>query len=288
MKLLDLFSGIGGFSLAARWAGIETVAFCEIDKYCCKVLNKNFPGVKIYGNIKELNGKTIKDEHGSIDIITGGFPCQPFSVAGKRKGKEDDRHLWPEIFRIIREVKPAFVICENVPGIINMELEQVLADMESEKYTVETFIIPACAINAPHRRDRVWIIAYSNSINDSAQKRKIDIEGEIEFKGGYRLVTKFNRYCKFGVNPDSDSQYFKERRSEYKLQQESKEGTFGWSNPFTIWDEWTVEPPLCGVDARVPKRMDRIKGLGNAIVPQLAFIILQAIKNIHEEINEFK
>ena len=165
MRLLDLFSGIGGFSLAAKWTWgdeLDIVGFCEIDKFCQKVLTKNFLGVPIYDDIKKLKGSQFR----SVDIITGGFPCQGFSVAGKRKGKEDDRYLWPEMFRVIQEAKPRWVIGENVTGIIDMALDTVLFDLENERYETQTFIIPACSQNAPHKRERVWIVA--NSVRTGA------------------------------------------------------------------------------------------------------------------------
>lgn len=158
MKHLDLFSGIGGFALAARWAGIETVAFCEIDKFCHKVLNKNFPGVPIHDDIKTLSGV----DYAGVDIITGGYPCQPFSLAGARKGASDDRHLWPEMFRVIKQAKPRFVVAENVIGHLSMGFDSVCDDMESEGYAVWAFVIPACAKDAPHKRDRVWIVAHTD------------------------------------------------------------------------------------------------------------------------------
>lgn len=160
-----LFEGIGGFSLAARWAGIKTVWMVENNKWCNKLLNKHFPEAEKHGDIKETRDLR------TVDIITGGFPCQPFSVAGKRKGAEDDRALWPEMFRIIKESKPAWVIGENVTGIINMELDTVLSDLEGEGFEAIPFVIPACGINAWHRRNRVWILAYSE---DNGRRRRSD------------------------------------------------------------------------------------------------------------------
>jgi len=164
MKLLDLFSGIGGFSYGLEKLGFKTVAFCEMDKYCKLVLQKHWKGVKIYNDVKEITKERLEaDGIESPDIITGGFPCQPFSVAGKQKGTSDDRHLWPEMFRIIKAFKPRFVIGENVPGIINIQdgvvFETVCTDLESEGYEVQTFNIPASAVGAPHQRKRIWIIA---------------------------------------------------------------------------------------------------------------------------------
>jgi DNA (cytosine-5)-methyltransferase 1 len=164
MNHLDLFSGIGGFALAAMWAGHETVAFCEIGKFQRKILKKNFPKVPIFEDIRKLNAKELPK---TIDVITGGYPCQPFSVAGKRRGNEDDRHLWPEMLRIIQGCRPLGVICENVVGHVSMGLDDVLFDLESEGYTCGTFIIPACSKNKPHLRERVWIVA-----NNYGERRK--------------------------------------------------------------------------------------------------------------------
>jgi len=162
MKVLDLFSGIGGFSLGLHRAGMETVAFCEIEPYPQAVLRKNFPGVPIYDDVQTITGERLRaDGIDTIDLVCGGFPCQPFSVAGKQRGKDDHRHLWPEMFRIISEVRPTWVIGENVAGFVSMALCEVSADLESIGYEVQPFIIPACAVNAPHRRDRVWIVANS-------------------------------------------------------------------------------------------------------------------------------
>lgn len=171
LKMLDLFSGIGGFSLAASWTGaIETVAFCEIEPYCQKVLHKHWPDVPIYPDIKQLRGEDI----GTVDIVCAGYPCQPFSVAGKRRGAEDDRHLWPEVARILAEIRPSWFVGENVAGHVTLGLDDVLADLESLDYTAQAFVIPVAAVYASHRRDRVFIVADSNSIrrDDGCDHRK--------------------------------------------------------------------------------------------------------------------
>lgn len=164
MTHLGLFEGIGGFSLAARWAGWETIAWCEIDKFCQKVLTYHFPKSKGHEDIKTTDFSIYR---GKIDIITGGFPCQPYSTAGKRLGKNDDRHLWPEMLRAIREVRPRWVVGENVYGIVNwnggLVFEEVQADLEAEGYEVQPYVLPACAVNAPHRRDRVWFVAFDTN-----------------------------------------------------------------------------------------------------------------------------
>lgn len=196
IRHLDLFSGIGGFALAGRMAWgdrHEVVAFCDNDAFCQNVLMKNFPNVPIYGDIKELTiGRLAanserqrpvqREQQGRprhqeelpargdfprIDLLTGGFPCQPFSHAGKKRGDKDDRFLWPEMLRVIRETRPTWVVGENVAGIINMALDQVCLDLENEGYEVQPFVIPACALNAPHRRDRVWIVGRRTAARDA-------------------------------------------------------------------------------------------------------------------------
>jgi len=152
---LDLFSGIGGFALAAKWNGYRTVGFCDNEPYAQAVLKKHWPEVPCHKDIREVRG----DLYAGVTLLTGGFPCQPFSVAGKQRGKDDNRYLWPEMLRVIREARPAWIIGENVAGIVNLALDTVCADLEAEGYEVEPVIIPACAVDAPHRRDRVWIVA---------------------------------------------------------------------------------------------------------------------------------
>lgn len=162
LKVLDLFSGIGGFSLGLERAGMETIAFCEIEDYPVKILNKHWPDVPVFRDVRKLNKEVLLNEVSVLpDIIVGGFPCQPFSVAGKQRGKEDDRHLWPEFFRLIKEIKPRWVIGENVAGFVTMALDDVLHDLESEGYETQSFIIPASAVGGIHKRERVWIVAHS-------------------------------------------------------------------------------------------------------------------------------
>lgn len=182
MRVLDLFAGIGGFSLAAHWCGMHTAAFVEWDRYNQKVLKKNFPGIPVFGDIKKFNYASFKSaarkagiKDRTVDIVCGGFPCQPFSTAGKREGTNDGRYLWPEMLRVIREVQPSYVVGENVAGLLSMDggsvLEEICTSLESEGYTVQPVIIPACAVGAPHRRDRVWILAKSNEANERRKSR---------------------------------------------------------------------------------------------------------------------
>ena len=164
----SLFSGIGGFDIASEWIGWENIFHCEIEPFPRKILNYYWPNSKSYEDIKETD---FTIHRGQINILTGGFPCQPYSTAGKRKGKEDDRHLWPEMLRAIREIQPSWIVGENVPGIISwnggLVFEEVCSDLEAEGYSVQPVILPAVSKNAPHRRDRVWFIANSKSSRDS-------------------------------------------------------------------------------------------------------------------------
>lgn len=161
---LSLFSGIGGLDLAAEMAGFVTVGQCEWADYPTKILERHWPDVPRWRDIRTLTGDSFYERTGlrTVDVISGGFPCQPFSLAGKRMGQDDDRYLWPEMLRVIRELRPAWVIGENVAGIINLALDQVLSDLEDAGYSAQAFVVPACGVDAPHRRDRVCILANSN------------------------------------------------------------------------------------------------------------------------------
>jgi DNA (cytosine-5)-methyltransferase 1 len=203
LKVLDLFSGLGGFSLGLERTGyFKTIAFCEIDKYCSLILDKHWKGIKIYNDVRKINKEQFDTDGIEYpDIITGGFPCQPFSVAGKQKGTGDDRHLWPEMFRIIKTFKPKFVIGENVKGLINIQdgvvFETVCTDLESEGYEVQAFNIPAAGVGAPHRRERIWILAtlgnselngssttkITRSITETSNNNKEGENATREFKG---------------------------------------------------------------------------------------------------------
>ena len=347
MNHLDLFSGIGGLHLAGEmvWGDeFNTIAHVEIDKFCQKVLKKHWPNVPIISDIKEYkhNGTTI-------DLLTGGFPCQPFSCAGKQRGKKDDRYLWPAMLRIISATRPTWIIGENVAGIIKLGLDQVLSDLENEDYACQSFIIPACAQNAPHRRDRVWIVANCKEPNDRGylrgkEKRQVQESGNgikqrdvtnpnglngnnAGYDSGEVPQLKKAEVCR--LQPSSDPKGKrngtrlceidpKQNRSESsnscrgtahpkhkrrigrsrggdtnsnriqgggQTRSEPRSATArcnenGWNEP---WLE--VATRLCRMDDGIPNRMDRVnrlKALGNAIVPQCVFPIMQAIKKIEE------
>lgn len=252
MKGLSLFSGIGGIDLACEWAGIETVAFCEQEPFCQKVLHKHWPNVPIYDDIRNLSKARLEADgidSGAIRIIHGGYPCQPFSIAGNRQGENDDRHLWPEIRRLLQEIKPKWFVGENVANHITLGLDQTLSDLEDIGYTWETFVIPAVAINAPHRRDRVFIVGF---ISDSSGVRH---EGDERLQKNIRKIKQW------------------------------RTGTFRPTAKLfddIDWKKRARESGFLRGNDGIPYRMDRIKALGNAVVPQQIYPILAAIKKIDD------
>ena len=264
MNHAALFNGIGGFQLAADWLGWNNVLSVEIDKWCNKVTKQHFPQCTQYEDIYNFDAKPYE---GQLDVISGGFPCQPFSVAGKQRGKEDDRHLWPAMLRVIREARPTWVVGENVSGIINMALDEVITDLESEGYEVEPLIIPAVSKNAPHRRDRVWIIAYSKSVTPEKQATYKRDEHQQERNKVWNTVRP-----DYGNASDSDNigiRFDQGGQGQVAVTRSS-------------WDsDWLqVATELCRVDDGVPGPVDRnkrLKALGNAIVPQVAYEIFKAI-----------
>ena len=253
MRHFDLFSGIGGFALAARWAGLETVGFCENDKFCGKVLKKHWPDVPLYDDIREINGEQLKNDGITADIITGGFPCQPFSVAGKQRGENDDRYLWPEMLRIIREMEPTWIIGENVRGIVNMALDEVLADLESAGYSTTAFVIPACAVNAPHRRDRVWIIAHAESVNSNGginrkHCKKEKRQGQAGGTGGVFANSSRRQRLQRGEETGNDGS------NGQKPWDEQLTGRSGVER----WDKFPTVSPVCGRDDGLHDRVHRL------------------------------
>ena len=282
MRVLDLFSGIGGFSLGLERAGMETVAFCENDAKCRQVLTKHWPAVPQFEDVKELS-KEVLDETGITDIglICGGFPCQGFSIAGQRKGEADDRYLWPEFFRLIQEIRPSWVIGENVAGIINLGLDTVLADLEGKNYSVQTFVIPACALNAPHRRDRVWIVAHTNQNSEPTinEKRLSDADPnarrcEQDKKISARGNTVINGSDNVAYPESSGLEGWQVRGVGDQTQPQFGAGC--WS----VTSHWRSEPDVGRVAHGVPRRMDRLRQLGNAVVPQIPEMIGKAIMEI--------
>jgi DNA (cytosine-5)-methyltransferase 1 len=276
----SLFSGIGGFDLAAEWMGWENIFHCEWNPFGQKVLNHYWPNAKSYHDIKKTDF-TIHRE--SIDILTGGFPCQPYSLAGKRKGKEDERHLWPEMLRAIREIQPRWVVGENVFGLINwsdgLVFNEVQTDLEAEGYEVFPYVLPACAVNAPHRRDRVWFVAYSNSHGCNGSNRKHEINTS---KSGIDAQRNIEQMGGNVTNTNSSGLWGKTNR--YGESRQLNENSKGIN-----WENFPTQSPICGGDDGLPTNLDgitfskwrneSIKAFGNAIVPQVA---LQIFKSIEE------
>jgi len=325
LKHLDLFSGIGGFSLGLESAGlVETVAFCDYEKFCQQVLKKHWPQVPIYGDVKELTHERLKaDGINNIDIITGGYPCQPFSVAGSQKGEQDPRHVWPEMFRLIQELRPSFVIGENVSGHIKLGLDTVLENLESESYTARTFSISAASIGANHKRERVWTLAYSNDKGIRARFGRSNYDYEKKGRGW-----SFDRGRSESDDEWSDSSttktealdvadssgkggrepghFDKEKRntesSATQSQSSSSDVADTNSKRRRLWETgsedaedvgqssrgqetlgwWDVEPDVGRVGHGIPQRVDRLKGLGNAVVPQIPFLIGLTIREMIE------
>ena len=285
LKVLDLFSGIGGFSLGLEWTGgFETVAFCEIEKFPQQVLKKHWSHVPIYSDVKELTYEKLRaDGIDTIDVITGGYPCQPFSVAGKQKGEQDPRHLWPEMLRLVKECRPSWVIGENVSGHIKLGLDTVLDNLESEGYSARTFSISASSIGAKHKRERVWIIANSecNGQFTSEESRGI---GETISKESEGSNDSFNVEGASGLSTseqdvsNSNSKRLQGHREKYELRESKEKGQT------CRLRGWESEPELGRVVDGLPDRTHRIKSLGNSVVPQIPMLIGEAIlKTIKEE-----
>ena len=260
MRVLDLFSGIGGFSLGLeRTGGFRTVAFCEIDPYCRAVLKKHWLGVPCYQDVRTI-------PRIGCDVVTGGFPCQPWSHAGKQRGSSDDRHLWPAMLGVIRVERPTWVVGENVVGLINMGLDTVLSDLEAEGYSSRTFAIPASAVNAKHRRERIWIVAHADRKGLEGRHR-----GVLQERAGEQLT---RAGCSL---PDSDHQV----QSDVPV-----DGIQGICVQGLTSDggyAWLPEPGVGRVAHGIPSRVDRLRALGNAVVPQIPFIIGQAILEAERE-----
>lgn len=316
MTHASLFSGIGGFDLAAEWMGWQNAFNCEIDPFCRKVLAYHFPEAKQYEDVKTTDFTIYR---GHIDVLTGGFPCQPFSLAGKRKGADDNRYLWPEMLRAIREIKPRWVVGENVFGIVNwsdgMVFEQVQSDLENEGYEVQPYIIPACAVDAPHRRDRVWFVAHRSHAGSEILQREraigicesaISTNTPCDGRGGERskprrteqrniLLPHQPQGCEVrsesigcvSERATADSQ--SPRLSPRYTRQSQEQFRRGDSRDVWRWDfsKFPTQSPVCGGDDGLSDRLDAItfpawrresiKAYGNAVVPQIPYLIFQTI-----------
>jgi len=306
MNVLDLFSGIGGFSLGLERAGMKTVAFCEVDKKCQQVLKKHWPGVPVFDDVTTLKGEDIEE---TVDVICGGFPCQDISLAGKGAGLEGKRSgLWSEFKRLIEEIKPKYAIIENVSALRSRGLDQVLREISEIGYDAEWHCITAASIGAPHRRDRIWIVAYPrNSTGRDGLSGSLgrDGEGELEERvrtsettetSGSSETSKAMAYSQGklsdGNNFDSESsksssQELGSSNSKRDISNSNSEGLQGqWEITSRISEElqdisysrwWETEPNVGRVANGVSGRVDRLKQLGNAVVPQIPELIGRAI-----------
>ena len=290
MKHISLFSGIGGFDLAAEWAGWTNVASCEIAEFGNKVLEYYWPKAYHHRDIHTLTGQILNDEiqqrfgedwKADGTILTGGFPCQPYSTAGKRLGKEDERHLWPEMLRVIREVQPQWIVGENVRGLVSwsggLVFEEVWADLEAIGYEVQPFILPAASVNAPHKRERIWFVAYSNSRRlERAEKERWNrkyVERSSSINAAYANDERCQRDRTFAITKKQVKVSANNRRSLRAR----------------TWEDFPTEPGVCSrndgfserlVSITFPKwRNESIKAAGNAIVPQVAYQIFKAIND---------
>ncbi len=295
MRHGSLFSGIGGFDLAAQWMGWENVFHCECNPFGQRVLKHYWPNAKSYEDITKTDFTVHRRK---IDILTGGFPCQPYSQAGKRLGKEDDRHLWPEMLRAIREIQPRYIVGENVSGLVNwaggLVFEEVQTDLENEGYEVQAIILPACAINAPHRRDRVWFVAYSDR---NEYKGELDFgRCSIQTKGGSgkanRKIREESEWKCFRIESrnNGNKRIITDTAGLGLRKQGDGTGKSRLTNQESqtnYWKDFPTQSPVCDGDDGLSSRLDgitfpkwrneSIKAGGNAIVPQVAHKIFQAI-----------
>lgn len=273
MRSLELFAGIGGIALAEQMAGIEVAGLCEYADYPRMILQKHWPDVPLFKDVTKLDREELTNagiSPDSIDIVSGGFPCQPFSIAGHRKGTEDDRDLWPEMFRIIKQLWPTWVVGENVANFANMELDRTLSDLEDLGYQTRAFVLPACAVNAPHQRLRTFIVAHSNR------------EGQLQSQGAYQDQRRWTRDGSEVLADASSKRRQTSSHDEFRnianWQSKRQFSTTGGTPA-----KWQPEPSVGRVANGVPNRMDRIKALGNAVVPQQILPIFKAIVQIEED-----
>ena len=245
MKHLDLFSGIGGFSLGLERAGMQTVAFCEIDPYCRQVLRKHWPNVKIYEDVRILSNQHLTADGIGVDIIAGGFPCQDVSEVGGRAGIEGEQSgLWTEMARLVCEIRPRFVIVENVTGLLNRGMSDVLRDLAAIGYDAEWSVLSACRLGAPHSRERVFLVAYPNEQRQEAGRNERDANGPSSYVGP--ICAEHIHSTALSISSE-------------------------------IGKAFTSEPEMDRVADGIPDRVDALAALGNSIIPQIPEIIGRAI-----------
>ena len=292
----SLFSGIGGFDLAADWMGWDNIFHCEWNPFGQKVLKHHFPNSISYNDITKTD---FSIHAGQIDILTGGFPCQPYSSAGKRLGKADERHLFPEMLRCIKEVKPRYIVGENVRGLVSwgggLVFNEVCDDLEREGYAVQPFLIPAASVGAPHQRQRIWFVAHSNDKGRSGEFREIQKEnGEISKR--YNNAELGNTSDGPVTNSNSFGQERREKGECSENRTQSNDKQFERCSKFHRgnFEMFPTQSPICGGDDGLPKELDNItfskwrkesiKAYGNAIVPQVAYEIFKTIEKFENSL----
>lgn len=271
IRVLDLFSGLGGFGLGLeRTGGFETVAFCEIDDFCRRVLQKHWPKVKCYYDVKTLTADVLRRDGISVDAICGGFPCQDVSLAGRRGGLKAERSgLWAEFKRLIRELRPLLVIVENTPGLLSLGMGTVLGDLAESGYDAQWDCIPAKRVGAPHERDRVWIVAYPN---ENGLQERMHVAGA----GGQEAATEQPRRSPHGISSSTEL-------ADSDARKRPLGRTFGRVGrifqPVPWHRAWPIasEPVLGRGADGLPDRVDRVGSLGNAVVPQITELIGRAV-----------
>jgi DNA (cytosine-5)-methyltransferase 1 len=306
MRHGSLFSGIGGFDLASEWMGWENIFHCEWNEFGQKVLKYYWPKSITYNDITKTD---FSIHQGTIDILTGGFPCQPYSSAGKRLGKEDERHLWPEMLRAIREIQPSYVVGENVRGITNwnggLVFDEVQSDLEAEGYEVTPFLLPACGVNAPHRRDRIWFVAYSKSCANSRNSPRISnetkekdgkwIKSSTTSEQQIQLPTQSSALFGNAANCNGKRLEGRENNGGLNCIREKRNKQFNGRISST-WQNFPTVSALYNGDDGISDRLDgitfykwrqeSIKAGGNAIVPQVVYQIFKAIDQYNQLNNQ--
>ena len=287
LRVLDLFSGIGGFSLGLeRTGGFETVAFCEIEPFPRKVLAKHWPEVPIYDDVRTLGAERLAADGIAVDVICGGFPCQDISTAGKGAGLAGERSgLWSEIARLVGELRPSYVIVENVSALLGRGLGTVLGDLAEIGYDAEWHCIPASHVGAPHRRDRIWIIAYPQADAFSAYAHSIGpyraqkhVQRETEFR--HEQVSVFGSMGKDVANATGQRQQGQGQPIQWGSETPHGEGQADKPLPIRLGGIWPTEPDVGRVANGIPDRSHRLKGLGNAVVPHIPELIGNAILSV--------
>lgn len=292
---LSLFSGIGGIDLASDKAGFRTIAQVEQNDYCRRILEKHWPGVPRFNDVRDVTADSLRAAGIEFPtLISGGFPCQPFSCAGKRRGSSDDRYLWPEMLRIVQELRPAWVLGENVAGFVGMALDQVQSDLERAGYQVRAFLVPAAGVNAPHKRDRCFIVANSSiarsgglSIRSGESKSsQIDARRKSETVANTESIKQHGaRDQRRGGIESSDcgiplANSDKQRLQGHGGSQERPCELPSWAGSRALEDEWLSRSRICRLSHGVSNRVAKLKALGNAVVPMQIYPFLRAIADI--------